>query len=257
MSETRRRNAQISMALPEDEESLLSSAKSEGITDAWTATRSGHKQSRKDPAKAVLIGLVMIVTSLLALVYWLFLHDSNGGHAVPIASPCDTVTSGYQCAPELSHSWGQYSPYYQVSSSIPRVRPPDCSITFTQLLSRHGARAPTTYKASVYNETISKIHAGAINLTGAYSFLKPYIYDLGSEDLTAFGEQELVNSGIDFFTRYEALTEASAPFIRAAGQERVVRSARKWTEGFHKAKVASGFNTDKDYPYPVLEIPEG
>ena len=66
----------------------------------------------------------------------------------------------------------------------------------------------------------------------------------------------MINAGIDFFHRYEALSSSYTPFIRAGDQERVVASAQKWSEGFHKAKSASGRDKDADYPYPILAISE-
>ena len=129
-------------------------------------------------------------------------------------------------------------------------------MVFAQLLSRHGARFPTSDKSVRYNATITKIRNSATNFTGPYAFLKDYVYELGADDLTSFGEQELLNSGIDFFWRYELLAEGSTPFIRASGEGRVIASAKKWSEGFHKAKIASRATNDTDYPYQILEVSE-
>ena len=163
---------------------------------------------------------------------------------------------GYQCDIALSHNWGQYSPFYKVPSDLPGVVPTQCDVTLVQLLSRHGARFPTTDRSAQYNATISKVKSSATNLTGSYQFLANYNYELGAEDLTPLGQQELVNSGVGFFSRYERLAERSTPFVRAGDQDRVVQSARKWSEGFHKAKVASGKISDDDYPYHIMEMSE-
>ena len=56
---------------------------------------------------------------------------------------CDSIFQGYQCEPEISHYWGQYSPFYSVPSEISADIPRGCSVTFAQVLSRHGARDPT------------------------------------------------------------------------------------------------------------------
>ncbi|KAL8804049.1 MAG: hypothetical protein Q9200_005978 [Gallowayella weberi] len=66
----------------------------------------------------------------------------------------------------------------------------------------------------------------------------------------------MINSGIEFYNRYEKLTKKNTPFIRASGQERVVESARNFSQGFHQAKT-SDKRVDSDYPYPILTIPEG
>ena len=180
----------------------------------------------------------------------------GGGFSLPKASPCDTIDKGYQCDPQISHLWGQYSPYYAVDSEIPSKPPDHCDVTFAQLLSRHGARYPTLDKSRKYNNTIAKVQAKASNFSEPYAFLQHYSYDLGADGLTTFGQQELVKSGIDFFTRYESLAGNSTPFIRASGEDRVVASAQKWMNGFHRAKIASGATNDTDYPFPITIISE-
>ena len=91
-----------------------------------------------------------------------------------------------------------------------------------------------------------------------YSFLQTYQYHLGADQLTWFGEQELVNSGMKFYGRYQSLAKDAAPFVRSAGQERVVESAQNWTQGFHKARAADEAATAPDnYPYNIVVIPEG
>ena len=69
-------------------------------------------------------------------------------------SSCDTVSNGFQCSPDISHFWGQYSPYFAVDSDIDNAVPGQCTLTFVQILSRHGARDPTSSKTAVYNTTI-------------------------------------------------------------------------------------------------------
>lgn len=66
----------------------------------------------------------------------------------------------------------------------------------------------------------------------------------------------MINSGIAFYNRYQRLANHSVPFIRASGEERVVRSAQNFTQGFHQAR-ASGKQADASFPYPILEILEG
>lgn len=76
----------------------------------------------------------IILTRLLA---------AQSALSAPTAQSCDTVDLGYQCQPNVSHYWGQYSPYFAVNSDIPADIPAGCNITFVQVLSRHGARDPT------------------------------------------------------------------------------------------------------------------
>jgi hypothetical protein len=69
----------------------------------------------------------------------------------------------------------------------------------------------------------------------------------------------MVNSGVKFYQRYEALASKHIPFLRSAGQARVVESARNWTQGYHAAKQMDRRarpRKDAAYPYEILEIPE-
>nr|OQO20260.1 hypothetical protein B0A51_13704 [Rachicladosporium sp. CCFEE 5018] len=172
---------------------------------------------------------------------------------------CDTVFAGYQCQPEISHYWGQYSPFFSVPSDISADIPPHCSVTFASVLSRHGARDPTASKTVAYNATIQQIHQSVRNYTGAYAFLANYSYTLGADQLTLFGENEMINSGVKFYDRYEELASKLTPFIRSSGEARVVESAQNWTQGFHAAKVSDRGarpHGDSAYPYSILAISE-
>ncbi|KAK5135074.1 hypothetical protein LTR08_005599 [Meristemomyces frigidus] len=184
-----------------------------------------------------------------------FARPSNRGSTL---ATCDNVAHGYQCDNAVSHFWGQYSPYFSVASEIADKVPQQCEITFVQILSRHGARDPTASKTASYNATIQKIHANVKNFTGAYAFLADYEYTLGADQLTTFGQQELVNSGTKYYNRYEQLARHLTPFLRSSGEARVVESAQNFTQGFHAAKLAdkSSGKLDSAYPYPILVIPE-
>lgn len=166
---------------------------------------------------------------------------------------------GYQCQPVISHFWGQYSPYFAVSSDISADIPPQCSVTFAQILSRHGARDPTASKTASYNATIQQIQQNVKSFSGDYAFLANYSYTLGADQLTLFGEQEMINSGIKFYDRYEDLASKLTPFVRSSGESRVVESAQNWTQGFHAAKASDRSarpRGDAAYPYNILVIPE-
>lgn len=135
------------------------------------------------------------------------------------------------------------------------MTPPRCSITFAQVLSRHGARDPTASKTKLYNATIQKIDANVQSYPGKYAFLKDYQYTLGADQLTTFGQQEMVNSGIKYYQRYEQLASRLTPFVRSSSEARVVESAQNFTQGFHSAKVGD-YKKDSAYPYPILSISE-
>ena len=92
--------------------------------------------------------------------------------------------------------------------------------------------------------------------TGKYAFLANYTYTLGADQLTTFGQQEMINSGIKYYNRYQDLTERLDPFFRASGEARVVESAQNFTQGFHKAKLADRGSGNDSYPYPIVVISE-
>lgn len=172
---------------------------------------------------------------------------------------CDSVQAGYTCSPEISQYWGQYSPFFSVpQTSAPSNALPDgCKITFVQSLNRHGARDPTASKTALYNATIQRIQASATSFGAGYEFLETYEYTLGADQLTTFGQQELINSGKAFYARYKALTKADSPFVRSSGEDRVVESALNWTQGFHAARLADTQAAGSDtYPYNIVVISE-
>lgn len=167
---------------------------------------------------------------------------------------CDTPEEGFQCRPSLSHTWGQYSPFFSVPSEIDAAVPQGCEITFAQILSRHGARDPTSGKTTIYNDTVTRIHESVTEYGPGFEFIKDYEYTLGADQLTTLGGDQLFNSGIKFYSRYQALSRKSVPFIRSSGQDRVIESAVHWTEGFHQSRVVD--DASDALPYDMLLIPE-
>jgi hypothetical protein len=85
-----------------------------------------------------------------------------------------------------------------------------------------------------------------------YKWLKEYTYTLGAEDLTEFGQQQMVDSGRAFYERYMGLAEKTEPFVRASGSDRVIMSSYNFTQGFYASRGESG----DDYTRDVLIIPE-
>lgn len=157
----------------------------------------------------------------------------------------------------MSHSWGQYSPYFSVPSEIDASIPKGCEVTFAQVLSRHGARAPTFGRAVYYASLLDRIRHGAVYYSPGFDFLKTYNYTLGADQLTEMGQQQMVNSGRKFYRRYRALARKTVPFVRAGGQDRVVHSAQNFTQGFHSALLADRRSTARPtLPYDLLIIPE-
>lgn len=191
--------------------------------------------------------------SILPIVIILTVHRFNG-QALP--NSCDSWQDGFTCSPEISQFWGQYSPYYDVLSELPVDVPDQCEVTFVQILSRHGARDPTAGKTAKYNATIQKIVANTTSFTTEYNFLKDFEYTLGADQLSIFGQQQMINSGHKFYQRYANITRHITPFIRSSGQDRVVESAQNWTQGFHAAREADSATVDEEYPYHIVVISE-
>ncbi|KAF1345076.1 histidine phosphatase superfamily [Delphinella strobiligena] len=159
--------------------------------------------------------------------------SSSFASFIPRKTSCDTVQNSYTCDPAVAQNLGEYAPYFALNSTISADVPLGCAVSFVQLLSRHGARYPTSSKVTDYNNTIAKIHKDAKNLTGIYAFLKDYYYDVTADQagqLTTLGQQELVNSGIKLYERYTGLTRYNTPFVRASGEERVIESAENFTQ---------------------------
>ncbi|KAF6838128.1 phytase [Colletotrichum musicola] len=157
----------------------------------------------------------------------------------------------------ISQFWGQYSPFFSVPSEINAATPEGCEITFAQVLSRHGARDPTAGKTAVYKELVDRIHTRVTQYGRGFEFIKDYQYTLGADELTEFGQREMVDSGEAFYKRYQSLAANADPFIRSSGQNRVIESGLNWTEGFFGAKIQDGHSgPDGGLSGRVMIIPE-
>ncbi|KAF2674817.1 phytase [Microthyrium microscopicum] len=191
------------------------------------------------------IGLVSLTLLVLA-----------GFTVVTGKSKCNTVQKGFNCQGELSHLWGQYSPWFSVKSEISPDIPEKCTVTFAQVLSRHGSRDPTAGATLKYAALIASTKTVVKSFPGKYAFLANYSYTLGADQLNHFGRQELINSGVKFYGRYKNLARKVSPFVRSASQERVVESAQKFAQGYHNALLKDKSHGKDSYPYPIVVISE-
>ncbi|CAD6453821.1 905aaf9e-c740-4d0c-89ae-0208da39154b [Sclerotinia trifoliorum] len=237
-------------------EPLPSSEESDPVTsrdsDDIVQTLEQHltKFRKRSRRKVITMGIAAAV--VLGLVYF-----GAVGYGLPTHSSCDSINAGYYCQPEISHFWGQYSPYFSVPSEISASVPDQCEISFAQILSRHGARDPTAGKTVKYMALIDKIHNTTTSYGADYTFIKKYEYSLGSDQLSVFGQQELINSGIKYYNRYKSLASSITPFVRSSGQDRVVESAQNWTQGFHSARLSDSSSTaNASYPFNIVIISE-
>ncbi|KAI0999490.1 3-phytase A [Podosphaera aphanis] len=235
---------------PIKEESILArrrSAFEEQFLDGERRLNAARKKNKRR--------LAIVVMAVLGTIIFFW---ALSGYSQNLSIPCDTVEDGYTCTPNISHFWGQYSPYFSVPSDIPDDIPEQCEVTFAQILSRHGARDPTASKSAYYGQLISEIQGNATSYGSGYAFLKDYKYQMGADQLSRFGEQEMINSGIKYYNRYKTISRDVTPVIRASGQQRVVESAEKWMKGFHDARLLDSKSPDiPTFPYRIITIEEG
>jgi Histidine phosphatase superfamily (branch 2) len=127
-----------------------------------------------------------------------------------------------------------------------------------QVLSRHGARYPTAHKGRAYAELVERIQSTAREYKDGYAAaLKDYRYLLAADELTAFGERQMADSGAAFYGRYAQLARANVPFVRASGSSRVVASGELFSEGFNEARRVGSSNRTRKESEVNLVIPEG
>ncbi|EPE03310.1 phytase [Ophiostoma piceae UAMH 11346] len=220
----------------------------DGVLDnVWAG---GNRRLLKLTLMAMCLGITLYVGINFSYV-------AKSGRAP--ATSCDTIDHGYQCYPKIAQSWGQYSPFYSVPSELssadttpatplsPLALPPTCKYTFAQVLSRHGGRDPTASKSAAYAALMDRILDTSEHFSdgpdGRFGFLNEYSYRMGADELTRFGELQMVHSGAHFYRRYRSLLNSLAtptthadPFVRSADQHRVLLSAINWVQGFQGAR---------------------
>jgi hypothetical protein len=125
------------------------------------------------------------------------------------------------------------------------------------VLSRHGARDPTSSKSAKYAALIERIKASVSSFQGEYAFLANYSYTLGADQLTTFGQQQMMYSGVKFYQQYQKLAETHDLFVRASGQDRVVESGINFTQGYYQACTSDkAAHACGKLPYPIIQISE-
>ncbi|KAG6075251.1 hypothetical protein E4U30_004174 [Claviceps sp. LM220 group G6] len=158
------------------------------------------------------------------------------------------------CSSDPTKFWGQYTPYSAalptfVDSEVPR----GCRVTFASVLSRHGSHYPTTPKSHEYHKLVERIRRNVRTYGRGYGWIRNFEYPLGENDLTLSGKNELFQSGVQFFKRYNNLGRRTVgPFVRTSGSDRVVKSAELFVRGFSSAKG----NDHRQHVGRLLIIPE-
>ncbi|CAK7224499.1 hypothetical protein SEUCBS140593_005590 [Sporothrix eucalyptigena] len=242
--------------------------------------------------KLTLLATVAVLLFYLGVLIGRMIVSSMRRGQTPAS--CDTTDHGYQCYPTMAQNWGQYAPFFSVSSEIqssdgrpsrrpvdssPFAPPPDpaanehivlpsgCHFTFAQVLSRHGGRDPTSGKSDAYGKLIARILKKVDKFEdgpdGAFAFLEGYTYRLGADELTRFGELQMVHSGAHFYHRYRSLLQSLAtkkthvdPFVRSADQHRVVLSAINWIQGFQAARRSDDRGHSESEKGHIVLLPE-
>ncbi|KAF9870376.1 phytase [Colletotrichum karsti] len=175
----------------------------------------------------------LFILVIAAMVFATLLSLALGFSLVSGQAPGDGADS-------IQQLWGQYSPFFSVPSDISPATPKGCEISFAQVLSRHGARDPTAGKTALYKDLVDRIHQRVTQYGKGYEFIKDYQYTLGADELTEFGQRQMVDSGEAFYKRYQGLAAGNDPFTRSSGQSRVIESGLNWTAGFFGAKINDG-----------------
>lgn len=109
------------------------------------------------------------------------------------------------------------------------------SIVQLQMLSRHGARYPTTGAgAEKLGQKIANYTSAGGRFSGALSFLNSWSYKLGAEILVPVGRQELFDSGVLHQYQYGHLyvNNGSKIYARTTTQDRMLKSAEYFLAGF-------------------------
>ncbi|KAL4895637.1 histidine phosphatase superfamily [Aspergillus ambiguus] len=149
----------------------------------------------------------------------------------------DVPIPGCQDGAEIFKHMGNLSPYMPNPSGfgVDEFPLPEGSrIIQMHMIHRHGSRYPTSGDAvSDLENRVSELIQGGTKFLGDLSFLNSWKYELGKEELTALGRQQLFDSGILGWFNYGRLYDASKPLIaRTTSQVRMLQSAENWLNGF-------------------------
>ncbi|KIY42852.1 phosphoglycerate mutase-like protein [Fistulina hepatica ATCC 64428] len=145
----------------------------------------------------------------------------------------DAVCGGVSLYDKL----GNLSPFHKapMPSGVNETLPDDCTVDQLILMGRHGSRYPLSDEIVYITNLTAKLADAAeyiamADLPDNMLFLKHgYKSDLGTNNLTAPGRQQLFNHGVNFRLRYPNL---NATGVLAGGSDRVVESAQWFREGY-------------------------
>lgn len=148
---------------------------------------------------------------------------------VPISGNVDNGNI-FQLHGHLSHYFPNPSGFGVEEYSLPA----GANISWLNMLSRHGARYPTTGSGAAQFGVKHLEYAGKVNYADALSFLNDWRYKLGAEILVPVGKQELFDAGSLHYYQYGHLydNDGSKVVARSTTQHRMTESAEYWLSGF-------------------------
>ncbi|KAL5632998.1 hypothetical protein ACGC1H_003477 [Rhizoctonia solani] len=154
------------------------------------------------------------------------------------------VMPSYQLDSKIAHNLGPYGARYSVPSTLSSKVPEGCDVTMVNILQRHGARYPTKGSGSEIDATLLKLK-GVVNIAEpSLRFISTFNYTYIPDQLNDFGRKQSYVSGQIIAKKYASL--GAAKFVRAAQKDRIVESARWWTQGFQGGA----------YDVPIANLPE-
>ncbi|KAJ9482516.1 hypothetical protein VN97_g10913 [Penicillium thymicola] len=138
---------------------------------------------------------------------------------------------------EIFKHMGNLSPYLPNPSGFGVKEyplPSGSNITQMHMVHRHGSRYPTSSSSvATLPDRIAELLGNGTRFTGNLAFLNSWEYQLGKEELTALGRQQLFDSGVLNWFNYGRLYDPSSPLIaRTTTQVRMLQSAENFLNGF-------------------------
>lgn len=179
-----------------------------------------------------------------------------------VATPEQTSIEQYNIIRFLGGA-GPYiqAPGYGISTDIPD----QCSIEQVQLLSRHGARFPTTNKGKIYEAIMDKFNQYNEQFKGKLSFLNDYTYFVENSkyyDMETSpsncnspytGTTDALNHGASFRSRYNSLYNASESIpVFTSSNYRVWETSQYFMRGF----LGGAFDSNNEKVFETVIISE-
>ncbi|KAJ1307057.1 hypothetical protein OPQ81_008036 [Rhizoctonia solani] len=187
---------------------------------------------------------MLVLGGILSVAAYVHSEPSLSNGLVARAKPQLPVMPSYQLDSKIAHYLGPYGPRYTVPSKISSGVPKGCNVTMINILQRHGARYPTKGTGAEIDTALAKLR-GVMNITdSSLKFISTFNYTYTADQLNDFGRKQSYISGQIIAKKYASL--GTSKFVRAAKKDRIVESARWWTQGFQGGT----------YDVPISSLPQ-